>query len=268
MNSNQLAPEMGASIGVRLKQAREEAGLSQEDVAASLKIPVKVIRQLESGDSSQLGAPVFVRGQLRSYARLLGVTLEEELGQAARPIAPSELVSHTHTPRYRRVFEQATRRAIYIVLTAAIAVPIWMASRELKKDDTQVETLDVATAPAGDATNAQPAAPTPGHRTPLVASMATLPSQPAATQPALSLTFTGNSWVEVRGADGRVLESGELGTGQQRNYTVGEVSRIVLGNSSAVQVRQAGRTVDLTPFSRANVARFTLSSDGSLTPGD
>ena len=269
MNSNQLAPEMGASIGVRLKQAREEAGLSQEDVAASLKIPVKGIRQLESGDSSQLGAPVFVRGQLRSYARLLGVPFEEELGQGARPIAPSELVSHTHTPRYRRVFEQATRRAIYIVLTAAIAVPIWMASRELKKDDAKVESLDVATMPASPANNAQPAAPQPAHRTPLVASMATLPAAaPAVTQPALSLNFIGNSWVEVRGADGRVLESGELGTGQQRSYAVGEVSRVVLGNSSAVEVRNSGRTVDLTPFSRANVARFTLSSDGSLTPGD
>ncbi|WP_206858816.1 helix-turn-helix domain-containing protein [Lysobacter changpingensis] len=269
MNSNNVAPEMGASIGVRLKQAREEAGLSQEDVAASLKIPVKVIRQLESGDSSQLGAPVFVRGQLRSYARLLGVKFDEELGQGARPIAPSELVSHTHTPRYRRVFEQATRRAIYIVLTAAIAVPIWMASRELKKDDAKVESLDVASAPAAPANNAQPAAPAPVHRTPLVASMATLPTPaPAATQPALALNFIGNSWVEVRGADGRVIESGELGTGQQRTYAAGEVSRVVLGNSSAVEVRHAGRTVDLAPFSRANVARFTLSSDGSLTPGD
>lgn len=267
MNSDQVAPDMGASTSVRLKQAREQAGLSQEDVAASLKIPVKVIRQLESGDSSQLGAPVFVRGQTRSYARLLGIRLDEELGEGARPIAPSVLVSHTHTPRVRRVFEQATRRAIYIVLTAAIAVPVWMASRELKKDDTRVETLDVASVPAGDATNAQPAAQPPVHRTPLVASMATLPTQ-ASAAPALSLTFTGNSWVEVRGADGRVLESGELGGGQQRSYAVGEVSRVVLGNSSAVQVRQAGRTVDLTPFSRANVARFTLSSDGSLTPGD
>jgi len=267
MNSNQVAPDMGASIGVRLKQAREQAGLSQEDVAASLKIPVKGIRQLESGDPSQLGAPVFVRGQLRSYARLLGVPFDEELGQGARPIAPSELVSHTHTPRFRRVFEQATRRAIYIVLTAAIAVPIWMASRELKKDDAKVESLDVATVPATPANNAQPGAPEAVHRTPLVASMATLPA-PAQPAPALSLNFTGNSWVEVRGSDGRVLESGELGTGQQRSYAAGEVSRVVLGNSSAVEVRNAGRTVDLTPFSRANVARFTLSSDGSLTPGD
>jgi len=270
MQSNEFAPEGSGSCGARLKQAREAAGLSVEDVAARLKMPARVVHSLENDDIASMGAPVFVRGQLRSYARLVGIDLESQLsGTPVASTAPSELVSHTHTPRYRRVFEQTTRRAVYIVMTAAIAVPIWMASRELKKDDAKVESLDVATMPAAPANNAQPAATEPAHRTPLVASMATLPAPAvAATQPALSLNFTGNSWVEVRGADGRVLESGELGTGQQRAYAAGEVSRVVLGNSSAVEVRNAGRTVDLTPFSRANVARFTLSSDGSLTPGD
>lgn len=268
MHSNEFAPDMGASCGVRLKQAREKAGLSQEDVAVSLKIPVRVIRQLETEDPSQLGAPVFVRGQMRSYARLLGVDLGDQLGSASTPVAPSVLVSHAHTPRVRRVFEQATRRAIYIVLTAAIAVPIWMASKQQLSKPNDVETLDVAAVPAASApaatTTGSTAAPAEQHRTPLVASIATLPTQ--ANTPALSLNFTGNSWVEVRGADGRILESGELGAGQQRSYAASEISRVVLGNSSAVEVRQAGRTVDLTPFSRANVARFTLSSDGSLTP--
>ena len=42
--------------------------------------------------------------------------------------------------------------------------------------------------------------------------------------------------------------------------------RLVLGNAAAVEVQQAGSTVDLTPYKRANVARFTVSSDGSLAP--
>lgn len=265
MHSNDVAPEMGASCGVRLKQAREQAGLSQEEVAASLKIPVRVIRQLESGDPSQLGAPVFVRGQMRSYARLLGVDLEEQLRQAtAAPVAPSELVSHTYTPRYRHVFEQVTKRAIYIVLTAAIAVPVWLATRP--SHQSSVESLEVPAVASVTQEGAAPTGPTPaaGQRTPLIASMAPISS--ATAQPALSLDFTGDSWVQVLGTDGQTLEQGLLGSGQHRAYATGEVSRIVLGNSSAVEVRQAGKTVDLTPFSRANVARFTLSSDGSLTP--
>ena len=235
-------------------------------MAASLKIPLRVIRQLESGDPSQLGAPVFVRGQMRSYARLLGIDLEAQLGPiASAPVAPSELVSHTHTPRYRHVFEQATRRAIYIVLTAAIAVPVWLATRPHLDNQPTVQSLEVPAAVATDpATPDEAPAPAGAQRTPLIASMASLPA--ASAQPALSLNFTGDSWIQVYGSDGHTLEQGLLGAGQQRSYAMGEVSRVVLGNSTAVEVRQAGKTVDLTPFSRANVARFTLSSDGSLTP--
>jgi len=262
-SSNDTAPEMGASCGVRLKQAREQAGLSQEEVAASLKIPLRVIRQLESGDPSQLGAPVFVRGQLRSYARLLGIDLEDQLRQnTVVAVAPSELVSHTYTPRYRHVFEQVTRRAIYIVLTAAIAVPVWLATRSPHQSTVQSLEVPVTPASQGESPATAPA-PTGVQRTPLIASMAPMPS---AAQADLSLTFTGDSWVQVIGNNGTTLEQGLLGAGQQRSYGAGEVSRVVLGNSTAVEVRQAGKTVDLTPFSRANVARFTLSSDGSLTP--
>jgi cytoskeleton protein RodZ len=41
---------------------------------------------------------------------------------------------------------------------------------------------------------------------------------------------------------------------------------VVLGNAAAVEVRTRGKTRDLAPYMRANVARFTVSSDGSLAP--
>ncbi len=265
MQSNEVAPDMGASCGVRLKQAREQAGLSQEDVASRLKIPVRVLRQLESGDLGQLGAPVFVRGQLRSYAKLLGVDLEDQLSQSSvAAVQPSVLVSHTHTPRYKRVLEQTTRRAIYIVLTAALAVPIFWAMRNQGSvNQLPVQTLEAPAQPATGPAPASPSqpAPAPVQRQTLVASMV-----PSAAQPALAMEFTGESWVEITGADGRTLEQGLLGAGEQRRYAAGEVSRVKLGNSDAVQVRQGDKTVDLTPFSRGKVARFTLSSDGSLAP--
>lgn len=266
--STQNAPENGAGYGVRLKHAREAAGLSLEDVSARLKMPPRVLRSLESDDWTTLGAPVFVRGQLRSYGRLLGIDIESQLTEAAvAPIAPTTLVSHTHTPRYRRLFDQASRRGIYIVLTAAIAVPVWLATRpHLANNDLAVQSLDLPTTATDMAVSETGVAASPVEdRTPLIASMASLPGQHAA-QPALSLKFTGESWVQVLAADGRALEQGVLTAGQTRSYAAGEVSRLVLGNITAVEMQQAGRPVDLVPFSRANVARFTLSSDGSLAP--
>ncbi|QQP97488.1 helix-turn-helix domain-containing protein [Lysobacter enzymogenes] len=270
MQSNEFAPEVGGSCGARLKQAREAAGLSVEDVAAKLKMPARAIQSLESDDFARIGAPVFVRGQLRSYARLLGVDLEDQL--VASPIAstaPSELISHTHTPRYRRVFEQTTRRAVYIVMTAAIAVPIWIATRHPAGNST-VQSLDMAALPAGDAAQAARPAAEPPQRTPVIASIGpSLPQAapaPASAAKSLTFKFSGDSWVQIVGNDGRKFEEGILGAGQERSYAPGEVANVRLGNTSAVEVLNAGQPVDLTPFSRANVARFTLSSDGSLAP--
>lgn len=274
---NEFAPDVGGSCGARLKQARLEAGLSVEDVAARLKMPSRLVFSLENDDIASLGAPVFVRGQMRSYARLVGIDLEDQLsGTPIASTAPAELVSHTHTPRFRRVFEQTTRRAVYIVMTVTIAVPIWIATRHPNSNST-VQSLDMAAIPAGSASSAgqarTPSAPTgavaqpiaPPQRTPLIASMAPPLPQVQATK-SLSLKFSGDSWVQIVGADGSKLEEGILGAGQERSYNPGDVASVRLGNTSAVEVRNAGQPVDLAPFSRANVARFTLSSDGSLAP--
>ena len=269
MQSTQSAPDSGAGCGVRLKQAREAAGLSVHEVSSQLKMPVRVVEALESDDWTILGAPVFVRGQLRSYGRLLGVDIESQLAQSAvAPVTPSVLVSHTHTPRYRRVVEQVARRGVYIAITAAIVVPVWLATRPHLANGLSVQPLDI-TATAADTAGGNVAGGAPSiadGRTPLIASMASLPTQTAA-RPALSLKFNGKSWVQVFAADGRtLLEQGEVDAGQSRSYAAGEVSKLVLGNASAVEVQRSGNPVDLAPFSRANVARVTLSSDGSLAP--
>ncbi len=93
-----------------------------------LKVPARVVEILESGQWEALGAPVFVRGHVRSYARALGVDigayLDQSLLQAVRPV---ELVSRTHTPRYQRVLESTARRAVYVVITVCFfAVPFWL----------------------------------------------------------------------------------------------------------------------------------------------
>jgi len=62
-------PELGA--GRRLADARRAAGLGPEEVAGRLRLDMRTIRLIEQDDYSQLPAPMFVRGYLRNYARLL-----------------------------------------------------------------------------------------------------------------------------------------------------------------------------------------------------
>ena len=103
---------------------------------------------------------------------------------AVAAVQPSVLVSHTHTPRYKRVLEQTTRRAIYIVLTAALAVPIFWAMRNQGYvNQLPVQTLETPDQPVPGPNPVAPAQPTPApvQRQTLVASMV-----PSTTQPARS----------------------------------------------------------------------------------
>ena len=273
-SSDQNPGQIDRGQGERLRQARQAAGLTVADVAQRLKMPVRVVESLESGDWDRLDAPVFVRGQLRSYARLLGVRVDEDLPAASSsmPIEPARLQPRTFTPPLRRTVDRMMGRMVYIVITALIAVPAWMATRSHLDSQIRVDaSLDGSAGAAAGPVASQPAKDVEEGPRPLVASMASLPPRQARTPeaallPALSLRFSQDSWVEIFDAKGAVLERGLLKAGERRDYDKGEVGRVVLGNAAAVEVRGNGDIQDLAEFQRANVARFTVSSDGSIQP--
>jgi cytoskeleton protein RodZ len=260
-----LSPQP-AGCGIRLRHAREAQGLSLEDVASRLKMPLRTVQALENDDWERAGAAVFVRGQLRSYAKLLGIRIDDAIEMAGvQRVEPSEIVSHVHTPPLQRLFEQVARRAVYVVMTAVIVVPVWMMATRgpLSLPQDNAARLDAPAGRQASKTAQETQRPTAPERAPVVASLASLPAQSAS---ALSLRMNGDSWVEIVAPDGRTIEQGLVASGSQRHYGNGEVARMVIGNASAVEVLQAGQAVDLQPFRRANVARFTVSSDGSLAP--
>ena len=273
--SNDHIADAERGVGQRLRTAREAQGLGIDDVAARLKMPARIVQALEDEDWNRLGAPVFVRGQLRSYSRLLGLVTSTTIAASGlAPIEPTTLVPRSYTPRMTRLFEQGTRRLVYIVLTAAIVVPVWLATKPHlsgRGDPATVQSLDAPAigAPAGGAAATTTPAPVDAVKSSkdatVVASIAPLAPRPSANA-TLVLRLTGDSWVQVQAPDGRTLEQGLLPAGTTRTYVAGEVGRVTLGNASAVVVQQGDRAQDLAPFRRANVARFTVSSDGSLAP--
>ncbi|MEO6696686.1 MAG: RodZ domain-containing protein [Gammaproteobacteria bacterium] len=62
-----------AGLGTRLRLGREKLGLTTKDVAAQMHLDPRHIEAIEREDFSSVAAPVFVRGYLRSYARLLNL---------------------------------------------------------------------------------------------------------------------------------------------------------------------------------------------------
>lgn len=73
--------------GARLREQREARNLSLETVARQLHLTIQAVRALEENDLDKLPPPVYVRGFLRSYARLVDMPEDEVVG--ALPTQPS-----------------------------------------------------------------------------------------------------------------------------------------------------------------------------------
>ena len=97
-----------APVGAQLRAVREQLGLSVGDVAQRLKFAPRQIEALESDNQAALPSLTFVRGFVRSYAKLLGLdadalvaSLERSVARDADSAGPStvQLQSLTATPQ-------------------------------------------------------------------------------------------------------------------------------------------------------------------------
>jgi cytoskeleton protein RodZ len=153
--SAQLAPAVDemtgdlfpTPIGMRLRAAREARGLTVEELARATHISSAVIGDIEADRLERLGAPIYVRGYLRSYARAVGVpevvvalpTQSAELPQPA--LVPSQV-----KPRSHYLAERYTHLLGYALLTLVVLVPVLLSVRS-QADRTvrapQLNTLDM-----------------------------------------------------------------------------------------------------------------------------
>lgn len=72
------------STGARLRAAREQMGLTQQNVAERLCLKLSTVRDIEEDKSPADLASTFLRGYIRSYARLVHVPEEELLPMMAK----------------------------------------------------------------------------------------------------------------------------------------------------------------------------------------
>ena len=157
----------GKGPGTALRSARESLGISPEEVAGVLNLPVGIVRSLEENAFDALPAATFTGGYIRSYARLVrldGNALIREYREATRDAAESELVVEVARPSLTELPQRhpgwVFGGAVFGVALAGAAVLWWAWPQE-------VEEAPVAeTLAAGDARRAPPGAPRGVGRSP------------------------------------------------------------------------------------------------------
>ena len=120
--------EAGPSLGGTLRAAREQQGLSLEQVAAELRLEPRFLRALEDERFDDISAPVFARGYLRQYGKRLGLDYEKLLSDY-HSLGGVKDVEFTVTRDITTKVGWQTRiwmlLALALVLLTAVAVVWW-----------------------------------------------------------------------------------------------------------------------------------------------
>ncbi|MBE2294215.1 MAG: helix-turn-helix domain-containing protein [Phycisphaerales bacterium] len=145
------------SLGSWLAQSRTGYGAEQREVAHHLGLNPTIIQALETDDFDRLGAPVFVRGYLSRYARLLNLpeqVVMERYRQQSRISQDPPPLKIEHSSRQAR-----SRDSIlgWIILLGIISIG-WAAIQNLDKLD---PSRLLALWPGTDSSNAPPIASAP-----------------------------------------------------------------------------------------------------------
>jgi cytoskeleton protein RodZ len=96
----EAAESRGPGPGELLRGARCERGLSVEQVAENLHLDESIVEALEAERFDAVGAPVFVRGHLKAYARALQIEADTVLGayRSTQPVDAAEPVLSRPVP--------------------------------------------------------------------------------------------------------------------------------------------------------------------------
>jgi cytoskeleton protein RodZ len=275
------------STGALLRRERERQGLTVQKVAEGLHLDKAVVEALED-DSYERSVPsVYAKGHLRKYTQLLGLAIEDGRPALTTQASAEPLTAPTRSgTRVMRIAPRVkklpwTRISVGMSILLVLLLFWWspwkhrvtiQASTPLVTLPTEIPSTSVEAAPS-TAQSTEPAAAT---AVPAASSAATpagaVPTDAAADAAAtgrvrLHLTFSTNSWVDVRDASGKRVFMGHGYANTTKNLAGKAPFRVYIGYVSGVRVEVNGREMTIDPsLVKGDIARFTVGADGLLHP--
>jgi len=278
------------SVGANLRAAREALGLSTQEIAGRVKFSMRQVEALESDDAANLPQGTFLRGFIRSYARMVNLDPDVLLSE-----------TETHTEHHFKVTDvqgggeplptagDAARKNRFLLLGALVVI-LGLVLFLLNKPNipdipitsvptpsaeiSAVEAAAAVTGKIGSSAGEPPPAALPQN--PAASPKAAVPvSQEdvlATAKPGLSIpleqlmkrpihiVYTDQAWVEIKDVNGEVLISRVTDAGGEKwiGGSGREPYQVVLGRAGAVRLYYKGSEVDLSGFKPDSVARLVL----------
>ncbi|OGU20863.1 MAG: hypothetical protein A2580_03950 [Hydrogenophilales bacterium RIFOXYD1_FULL_62_11] len=268
-----------ASVGQVLRATREAQGLTLENAAIRLRLMQRQVEAMETDDFAGLGQPVFARGFVRNYARLLGLVPEPLLARMEGAPAEPATVSPLPPPSSGSWLTSPWLLLLLIGVLLAGAVPValywWLNSEGEEVQPGRASTVQSPPVSAPEPIPAPASVPASATRSPVVEAPVS-PVDPATSEVAavasaeadvpalmdvngvLHLEFGADSWTEIKDASGKMLVRKLNVGGSSLDVRGTPPFSLLIGNAAQTTLTYNGRPIDLKPYVDVTVARFTL----------
>ena len=305
------------SVGVRLSEAREALGMDRQSVADRLHLRPTLIAAIEQDDYSEAPGELFLKGYVRTYARLVELPPEELLEQLDQELEPFRREQEAHqelspTEKIRQRKEKRRRIGLAVIAAVVLALAAWLfhaygpfvaeqTGELLGEAGEHIEEVVANDAGEDDAEGSEPepVMDDPPEQAPetaaendsgadvarlsegpiaLVDTLQESPeveaaeedgaeptASPAEDDVALSMSFSGECWVEVVNGEGERAVVQLAQDGDTIDYSGPGPLEVLLGNVEAVSdIRFMGEPVDLADYpATAGRSQFVLAASES-----
>lgn len=225
---------MEAGFGETLRQAREMANLTLEQVEDETKIRKYYLNALEEENFSALPARAYATGFVRKYSEFLGLN-PDEMARSFRELSSGRMPEDEETrtivaPKEESMMGRFPMRNIAAGIIFLI-VALW-AGNYLANYISQRSA-------SNNPSTQQPAVSEKNHKT----TKPSTPSTPAPTKVSelkLSMKAAGDCWYLVTLDQGNP-EEGIIKAGEEKTFTASNSLHVKLGNAGAVAVNLNGK---------------------------
>jgi cytoskeleton protein RodZ len=272
-------------IGRKLRETREQLGLTLEEAERTIRIRASLLGALERGEFDSLPSATQARGFLHNYAEFLGIDPEELLRQydeSKQPKHRRSLVARgSSKPAGKKKTKSRTRMPswfstdIFVIATITLGVIIvlgWGGQKLFtnigRGDDA------AAVASSADAISQPSAISTPSPAVSVLAEATLLTTDDPTATPTLILNVLNTvnlqviaereSWVQVL-VDGEEAFRGRMRAGEQFDYLGEERVELFTGNGGGIRVIFNGQNQGLMGYIGQVVIRV-WTPRGGQTP--
>ena len=272
-------PLIPMARGEYLKSLRIKRKLSLADVAKAIILDEKLLGELEQDNAGHI-ALLYRNGYIRTYARFLQVPEDEISALLEEADSKESGLQHIFVePPKRSSMDKWLRASSYVLASLLVGTLAWQFTHEavrLSQNGSRLQSNGANVAdteePIGPAQQQEISGPVNASIAPLGAlhagskgGMDTAEQAWAALskpvlpdgESSLQIMVSADSWVEIIDASGQELEMDLLRGGSEKAYHGQPPFKIMLGRASAVRLSMDGEAVDLTAFTRDDVAQLS-----------